>query len=109
MKRWLSRCISRDASTEDLHGADQKRHFEALERLADYVQQLPDDDGRFVRIADAGFQADGDTPTACLGSRLSSFGPGLYFGNDPDAWLTEYSRAEMSAVKRYRHNRGTSS
>jgi len=38
VKRWLYRCISQDASTEELFGADQKHHFEALERLADFVQ-----------------------------------------------------------------------
>lgn len=70
-----------------------------MERLADYVQHLPDEDERFVCLADAGLETDGDRPTSCLGSRCVSFGPGLYFGDDPDAWLTEYVRAEVSTLK----------
>jgi hypothetical protein len=97
VKHWLYQCISRDASSEELYGPDQKPHFEALDKLADYVQQLPDDDERFIRLADAGLET-GDRPTSCLASRCASFGPGLYFGNDPDAWLTEYVGTEASTL-----------
>lgn len=98
VKRWLYRCISGDASSEEFFGVDQKPHFEALDRLADHVQHLPDDDERFVRLANAGLQTDGDRPTSCLASRCASFGPDLYFGDDPDAWLTEYTGAEVSTL-----------
>lgn len=109
VKRWLCRYISREASSEALFGADQKQRYEALERLADFVQQLPEEDERFVRLAESGFEADGDTPTSCLASRCASYGPNLYLGNDPDAWLTEYSRAERSTLVRHGRHRGTSS
>lgn len=110
VKRWLYRCISRDASSQELHGLDQKSHFEALDRLAGYMQQLPDDDERFMRLADAGLETDQDLLTACLASRCASFGPGLYFGDDPDAWLTEYVGAEVSALTgRHRIDLGGSS
>jgi hypothetical protein len=62
------------------------------------VQQLPDDDERFARLADAGLDPDQDRPTTCLQSRCASFGPGLYFGNDPDAWLTENVQAEAAQL-----------
>ena len=104
VKRWLYRCISRDASSEELFGSDQKPHFEALDRLADYVQRLPDDDERFIRLAGAGLETDQDLATACLASRCASFGP----GNDPDAWLTEYIGVEVSTLTgRYRINLGS--
>lgn len=99
VKQWLYRCISRYAADSELFPG-QEFQFEAMERLADYVQQLPDGDQRFVRLASAGFQRDRDLPTTCLGSRCMSFGPGLYFGNDPDAWLTEYIGAEVSQLSR---------
>jgi hypothetical protein len=111
VKRWLYRCISGDASNQELFeaGADDVRpHFEALDQLANYVQQLPDDDERFIRLADAGLETDGDRPTSCLASRCANFGPGWYFGNDPDAWLTEYSRSECSMVTRHARGRESS-
>lgn len=110
VRQWLYRCIKAYASDGELFPG-QEVQFEAIERLADYVQQLPDDDERFVRLAGAGFRTDSGLPTSCLGSRCMSFGPGLYFGNDPDAWLTEYVSAEVSTLTgRSRINlRGSSS
>lgn len=97
VKRWLYRCISRQASDHELYPG-QDFQFEALERLADYMQGLPDDDERFTRLANAGLTTDQDRSTTCLQSRCASFGPGLYFGDDPDAWLNEYVNAEVSGL-----------
>jgi hypothetical protein len=102
VKRWLHRCICRLASEHELYPG-QEFQVEPMERLADYVQHLRDDDERFVRLAKAGLDTDQDRATTCLQSRCASFGPGLYFGHDPDALLTEYSWAEVADLTGHQH------
>jgi hypothetical protein len=104
LKRWLYRYISEYAGThEDYAGqvsGDQhySRSAEALDRLANHVQHLPDDDERLVRLAAAfpkHWSLDNFPVGGNLQARCAGFGPGLWAGNDPDQFISDYVETEI--------------
>jgi hypothetical protein len=67
------------------------------------VLQLSDDDARLVALA-AAYPNDHVTDDFPVGgnlqARCAGFGPNLWAGDDPDAWVSEYVRSEVAAMRR---------
>jgi hypothetical protein len=82
-----------------------RANLEAAERLAQHILNLPDDDPRFARIADAyttqGWGAD-RFPTGILDGWLANLGGsgGSGIPNDPDEFVTGWVDAERHSVLR---------
>jgi hypothetical protein len=104
LKGWLYRYISEYAAAHENHAGQVPGdlHYSAaaraLERLAEHVQNLPDDDPRLVELADA-FPAYWSLDELPIGenlrARCAAFGPGLWAGDDPDQWVSDYVQTEL--------------
>jgi hypothetical protein len=108
LKGWLYRYISACAGEhQDYAGqVPGDRHYPdsaaALDRLAEHVQNLPDDDERFARLAAASPErvSFADIPVGGnLGTRCAGFGPGLWCGDDPDQWVSDYVESEVGMLR----------
>ena len=109
LKGWLYRYISAYAGQhEDYAGQVPGDRFypasaAALDRLAEHVQNLPDDDERLTRLAAAypEHQPLSELPIGGnLGMRCAGLGPGLQFGDDPDQWVSDYVETEVGMLRR---------
>lgn len=84
-----------------------RANLDAAERLAQHILDLPDDDPRFVGIADAytaqGLSAD-RFPTGILDAWLANLGGsgGSGIPNDPDEFVTAWLDAERHSSQRRR-------
>jgi hypothetical protein len=74
-----------------------------LQGLAAHVLDLPDDDTRLVELAatysDRYFVEDFPVG-GNLGARCGGFGRGLWAGDDPEQWVSEYVKSEVAAIRR---------
>ena len=106
VRRWLYRYMQSHvgwfASPEwKVAGGERMPRLTAdLERLAEHVASVPDDDERFVKLAAA--LEDKGWPPQDLEWRglIRSQVGNLRVGVDYDRWLTEYLEAEARIVKR---------
>jgi hypothetical protein len=73
-----------------------------LQELAAYVLSLPDDDMRLVTLAAAyahHYTVEDFPVGGNLGMRCGGFGRGLWAGDEPERWITEYVESEVAVIR----------
>lgn len=92
-KRWLFRHISTFAGEHELHYG---LSAEGLEKLANHVRDLPDDDERFAELA-AAYPDDWSFDQLPVGGDLTLTHYKLE--DDPDEVVSQYVETELAALR----------